>query len=330
MAEKLIEITRGQIVESIFRGDVVVVNNRAETLYELGEANKITYMRSAAKPIQAMNVLISGAADRYKLSNQELAVICSSHYGEEPHRLAVNSILTKIGLNAENILGGVVPSLSYKYALAVARANIELTPLFSDCSGKHAGMLAVCQHKNYRIDNYLDIDNPCQQEILNIFSFFTEVPRQEILLGIDGCSAPVHALPLKNMALAFAKLSNPENLDAEMQKNCNRIFESMTENPFMVAGTDGFCSDLIKFSKGKLIGKIDAEGVYCIGVKNRNIGIALKIESGAMYVIPPVVIKLLKQLNVLTDKEIENLAVYDEPNNLNDIGTIVGKIKTVF
>jgi L-asparaginase II len=330
MAKKIIEITRGDIVESIHNGDIAIVNSKGDLLYQYGDANKYTYWRSAAKPIQTYNVLLSRTADHYNFNDAEIAIMCASHYGEAFHLKTVESILNKIGLNKNHILGGTVTSLNSDYALELARKQTELNPMYSDCSGKHAGKLSICKHKNYPIETYKELEHPVQQSILDIISEMAEINKEDIAIGIDGCSVPVHALPLKNMALAYAKLANPEDLIPNYKEASERIFKAMCHHPEMISGTNGFCSDLIAASNNKLVGKVGAEGVYCVGVKDRDLGIAIKMESGNMDVLPPAVIKILKDLNILDSIELKTLEQYNPIINKNDLKNKVGEINAVF
>lgn len=330
VAVPLVEVTRGSITECIHRGNVVVVNNKGKILYKAGDAFYNTYFRSAAKPVQALNVLKSGASDRFGFTDKQLAVMCSSHYAEPIHIETINEILAKIGLEHTNIKGGVVTSLNAEYALKLAYDKVKLNSLFSDCSGKHAGMLAVCKHQNYSLKNYLSANHPCQQDILSIISEICQIEVENINIGIDGCSAPVHAMPIYNMALCFARLANPDEICQPMSSYCNRIFNAMTNYPEMISGTGGFCTELIKHASKKLIGKVGAEGVYCVGVKDMNIGIAVKIESGSMAMLPPVIYKIINELNILNESEKLNLKKYKVMDNLNDIETKVGEIRPAF
>jgi L-asparaginase II len=330
MSVKLVEVTRGNVVESIHRGDIAVVNYKGDLLYYAGDPVKVTYIRSAAKPIQALNVILSSAFDEFNLSYKDLAIMCASHYGEDFHRETVDQILHKIELSKEHILGGSVPSLSNEIAMMHARENLQPDQLFSDCSGKHAGFLAVCQKKGFPVDSYMNPDHPLQKEILNLISQVCEYPRDKIKLGVDGCSVPVHALPVFNMALGYARIARATNFDSDLSEASQLIFKAMNQHPEMIAGTNGFCSELIANTNGKLIGKIGAEGIYCVGLKNEGIGIALKIEDGNMQRIPPVVIKLLEELHVLTKQELNSLRKYSPISNLNDLGNKVGDVRANF
>ncbi len=330
MSVPLIHVTRGDVVESIHRGDLVVVNGEGEVIYSLGNPQKVTYFRSAAKPIQAIHVITSGAAKNYNFTAKEIAVMCSSHYAEEWHIEIVQAILDKIGLNKHDILGGVSHSLNSSIAIQQAEAGIKVDERFNDCSGKQSGMLAVCMNNYFSISDYLNPIHPCQQSILANITTFCEVDKDSIQIGIDGCSAPVHAFPLINMAIGYRNLANPQKLSEELQNASNTIFASMISHPMMISGTGGFCTELIKHTNGKLIGKVGAEGVYCVGIKEKDIGIALKIESGSMAVIPPVIMRTLTDLGLLTEEETANLSRFIEMDNCNDVGTVVGKVEVAY
>lgn len=326
MSEKLVCVSRGEVIECIHRGDVVVVDLNGDILHQVGDPHKFTYFRSAAKPIQAINVLVSGAFEKYNITKKELAVICSSHYAEETHLSSVESILQKIGLEKSNVLGGIVHSLSYDVAIKHARDQKELDATISDCSGKHSGMLAVCKLKNYSIHDYLNPEHPLQREILQIISDVCDISIENMKIGIDGCSAPVHAMPLYNMALGYARISNASFFQNHYESAANKIFEAMTKHPEMVSGTNGFCSEFIAATNKRMIGKVGAEGVYCVGIKDKGIGIAVKIENGNMKMLSPVVIEVLNQLDLLTNSEKEKLKKWHIMDNTNDIQTVVGSI----
>jgi L-asparaginase II len=330
MAEPLIDVTRGEIVECVHRGDIAIVNTEGKLLFRAGNPNKLTYFRSAAKPIQAMNVILSGAADYYGFTDKELAIMCASHYAEEQHINTVGQILERIGLDKSHILSGSSKPLSKKMAFRYAWENREDDVLFNDCSGKHAGMLSVCLQNGYSINDYISPDHPMQKEIIDLLGEMTGFSPHRIELGIDGCSVPVHALPLYNMAYAYANLVSPSSLDSAKAQAAEKTFKAMTNHPFMIAGTDGFCTELIKHTNGKLIGKVGAEGIYCVGLKEEGIGIAVKIEDGSMDVLPPVVMKILETMNILDRDELKSLNKFRIINSYNDVGTKVGEIYPVF
>lgn len=330
MSEILVNVTRGPLVESVHRGDIAVVNSKGKLLHYIGNPYKVTYMRSAAKPIQALNVVISGAADKFEFNDDEISIMCASHYGEDFHRKVVEEIMKKIGLTVDNLLCGATLSLSTAYTKELIWNHVKLQSTNTDCSGKHAGMLSVCMLKGYSINDYTSEDHPLQRELKGQAAELCEIEEDKIYIGIDGCTVPVYGMPLYNMALGFAKIANPEDLPIEYKTSSDRIFKAMNNAPEMVAGTNGFCTELIKNTHGKLIGKLGAEGVYCIGVKGMDLGIALKIEDGNYRAVWPSVIKCLEDLNVLNQDEIKALGRFKVTKNLNNIKSEVGEVKAVF
>ena len=324
--ELLVNVTRGNLIESRHYGHISVVDNKGVIIASVGDPFYRTYLRSSAKPLQTLAVVMSGAADKYKFTDSELAVMSASHYGEPCHREAVLSILTKIGCTSKDLLCGSTYSLNNDYALEMATNGHKADPLFSDCSGKHAGMLAVCKVKGWDIANYSDESHPLQSYILEIVSIICDINTEEIDIAIDGCGAPVHGMPLYNMAMAFARLATPDGLPDNMANACHRVYKAMTNFPIMVSGKGGVCTELIKNSNGKLIGKIGGEAVYVVGVKEYRLGIAIKLEDGNLWRIAPAVIHTLKELKVLNDEELNNLSQFLVMENKNKHGNVVGEV----
>jgi L-asparaginase II len=330
MPEVLVEVTRGPIVESFHRGDIAVVNTDGKVMYYAGNPYKTTYMRSSAKPIQTLEVILSGAADRFNFTDRELSLMCASHYGEKFHIETLKNILEKIGLKVEDLLCGTTTSINAKYALELAKNNIELNPAYCDCSGKHSGMLSVCIQRGYPLNNYNNENHRMQKDTLETVANMCCMKSEDIVLGVDGCSVPVFGMPLYNMALAFARLTNPDELDERYKSACERVFSAMNSNPEMVSGTGGFDTELIKNTKGKLIAKAGAEAVHCIGVKGKKVGIAIKIEDGNMRAIPAVVMQALKESDILSDEEFESLKNFAVRKNLNNVKDVVGQIRPAY
>jgi L-asparaginase II len=330
MPEILVEVTRGVLTESVHRGDIAVVDRSGKVLYYAGDPYKLTCMRSAAKPIQVLPVILSGAAERFGFTDAEISLMCASHYGENFHVKTVEEILKKIGLGTEDLLCGTTTSINASYALELARSGVELTPAHCDCSGKHGGILAICVHKGYDLKSYNMPSHQVQKEILESVAYMCGLKPGEIILGMDGCTVPVFGMPLYNMALAFARLVNPDGLDKNYKDACGRVFKAMNSSPEMVSGTEGFCSELIKNTNGKLVGKIGAEAVYCVGIKQKGIGIAVKIEDGNVRAIPAAVMQALKDLDILSLNELENLKKFLVRKNLNNIKQVIGEIRPAY
>lgn len=330
MSVPLIEVTRGGIVESWHRGFVAVTDGKGNLIASAGNPDVVTFMRSAAKPIQALNVIFSGAVKQYGITEKELAIMCSSHYGEEMHCTTVQGILEKLGLSAGDLLCGCSMSISASYRDRQLREHLPLNETNSDCSGKHSGFLSVCKTKGYPIENYVDAQHPMQQEVLQILAYMSNVSPSDIHIGVDGCGVPVHSLPLRSMAQAYARLTTPAQLEEPYQSACKTIVDAMNAYPEMIAGTNGFCTEFLKHTHGRFCAKLGAEAVYCIGVRDRDMGIAVKIEDGNYRALYPAVMSVLMQLELLTPQEIEALRSFVAPPNLNDHGQTVGAISPCF
>ncbi|QSQ09250.1 hypothetical protein H0A61_01611 [Koleobacter methoxysyntrophicus] len=330
MSEILVHITRGNVVESVHRGHIAVADTEGKVLYYAGNPDIVTYFRSAAKPIQALAVVESGAYDAFGLTLKELAVICGSHSGEKEHTAVVMSILEKIGLEEGVLECGIHDPLYRPEALEIYRCGRKPTFLHCNCSGKHSGMLAVAVKEGYPVNGYRDITHPVQQKMLEIIAEVAEIDRKDIQIGIDGCGVPVFGLPLFKMALAYAKLSNPERLDERRKRAINMVKEAVINNPYMVAGTGRICTELIIHTGGRVIAKSGAEGVYCVGLLDKGIGIALKIEDGSSRAIWPSVIHILNQLGALSEEELKAFKKYYPSAVKNNHGEIVGEVRPVF
>lgn len=316
-AEILVEVTRGSLVENQHRGHVAIVNWEGKLLYSAGNPRHITYWRSSAKPFQALPVIESGAAHRYGITPKELALFCASHNGETMHTETVLKIFAKIGQEHSLLQCGVHMPYHQETAKAMLAAGQEPNSLHSNCSGKHSGMLTLVTHLGYDPSNYLDLDHPVQQTILDYIAEWTGYPREDIAIGVDGCGVPVHGLPVYNMSLAYARLSRPETYDETRADACKRITGAMTAHPEMVGGTDRFCTDLMRVAKGKLVGKAGAAGVYCVGILDEGIGITVKCEDGSGKGRDPVVVEILRQLGYLNEQQVKALEKYHRPQNIN-------------
>src|ERR1051326_8205993 len=202
----LVEVTRGALVESRHRGFIAVANAEGEVLASLGEITARTYYRSAAKPFQPIPLIASGAADHFKLTPRELAVIIGSHSGEAVHVGTVAAILSKIGLDETALQCGAHPPFDEATARMLKAEGKQPTALHHNCSGKHAGMLALARFLGEPIENYLDPLHPVQMRIRRVLARFADVPMEEIAIAIDGCSAPVFGLSIKAMARSYARL----------------------------------------------------------------------------------------------------------------------------
>jgi L-asparaginase II len=331
----LAEVTRGPITEARHRGAITVVAPDGHTIAGLGNDGFITSTRSTIKPIQAIPFITSGAADSFNVSERELAVVCASHEGEKIHTEAVADLLARAGLDESALRCG--PQLPYNQETAkeLESSGEPFTQLHNNCSGKHAGMLMTAVVRGLSLDDYISIEHPVQREIVSTFASLAGL-NQNLPTAIDGCSAPTFGVPLRSLAVAFARLVNPSELDPKTAGAARRIVDAMFKHPEMVGGTKGrFDTELLRAARGKLICKVGAEASYCVGVLPsakfpRGIGIAVKMEDGSYRGLGPTVVEILHQLAILDDDEVSQLAAYHKPVIENRRGLNVGQVRSVF
>lgn len=336
--EPLVEVWRGDIVESRHRGHVVAVDGRGRVVARLGEPETVTYLRSSAKPHQAVPLVASGAAARFGLTPPELAVTCGSHSGEPAHEEAVAGMLRKIGLEESALKCGAHEPFSREAAEELRRRGERPRVLQNNCSGKHTGMLALARHLGAPTETYDHPDNPVQQAILSTVAQFSDVPADELAVGTDGCGVPVFGMPLRAMALTYARLvAPPAEFGEETTLACARLVAAMTEAPEMVGGTrERLDTELMRAAGGRVISKVGAEGVYTVGVLPcedwpHGLGLALKIEDGEdRRARPTVVIESLRQLGALTREAVASLAPYASFPISNHRGDLVGQVRANF
>lgn len=321
----LAQVVRGETVESIHRGHLIVVDGDGETLYSLGNPATVTFWRSSAKAFQAIPFLESGAADEFGYTADEIALACGSHSGERMHTKTAARMLGKIELNEKDLRCGAHLPFDEKRAAEMIHAGETPTQLHNNCSGKHAAMLAFCVKTNADIKTYEQLEHPLQKAILETVARFTDVPVEAIKIGIDGCAAPNFAVPVSAMAKAFARLVNPpENHDEAMKNACREIVAAMLEYPEMIGGTDRLDTMLMREGNGNVISKIGAEGVYSAGVLPceqypKGLGIALKIEDGDDKRARAVVlIELLRQLGIFKTETLKEFSPLPIKNRRGD------------
>ena len=281
---------RGSLIESVHRGRSVVCNPDGAVLYAAGDPEGYTYVRSSAKPFQAIPLLLSGAADAFGLTDEEIALTCASHSGEERHLFLVRSILEKAGLTEESLQNGPHPPFYKPAAQKLSRSGEPPSSVHGNCSGKHAGMLALCVHEGWGTEDYRKPGHPAQRRILEVVAEVCGLKSDEILLGGDGCGVPSFAMPLRNLATGFARLASGGNLPKEISEACSRVSRIMQENPYLIAGTDRFDTDLMR--ETDLVVKGGAEGIIACG-SPEGWGAAIKISDGSGRAVRPAALSLL-------------------------------------
>ncbi len=278
------EVWRGALIESVHRGRVAVCNLEGEVLEANGDPDAYVYVRSSAKPFQALPLVLSGTAGDFGLTEEELAVACASHNAEERHLAAVRSILEKAGLPEEALQNGAHPPMYETAAAKLVRNGEGPRSIHGNCSGKHAGMLAVCVHEGWDTESYRDPHHPLQQWILTLISEVCGVEREAIVLGGDGCGVPAFAMPLRSLATGFARISTGERLSPELANATLEIRDAVRNHPFMVAGSGRYDTTVMEGTP--LMAKSGAEGVFAAG-SPEGWGVALKISDGAGRAVSP-------------------------------------------
>jgi L-asparaginase II len=271
-----VEQLRGGVVEAWHDVHVAVVDASGRLVARTGDPELTTFWRSAAKPFQAVPLVEDGVVDRFGLSGEELALACASHSSEAGQVSRVRELLAKIGCTERDLLCGPHPPLSERVAQDYQARGVRLTPVYSNCSGKHAGMLALARHHDWPTEFYTRPEHPVQQRCLAEVSRWTEVPQAAIRTGVDGCGVVCFALPLRNMALAYAKLGRPGGGGG----GATPIATAMLHHPELIAGEGRPCTELMRAHPGRVIAKVGAEGVYCAALVGEGLGVALKVADG--------------------------------------------------
>ena len=285
-----VESTRGSLVETVHRVSLAVVDQTGRLVAEAGDPDLVTFWRSAAKPFQAMPVVADGAADHFRFEPRELALACASHSSEPVHLEAAGRLLQKLGLTEAALACGPHPPLSPAVAEQVLRQGIVMTPRWSNCSGKHAGMLALALAHGWPTAGYEKLEHPVQRRILAEVERWTGVAAADLGLGVDGCTAVSVALPLRAMALAYARFGVSDHPSAV------RLRAAVAAHPVMIAGEGRLCTDLLVATGGTAFAKLGADGVYCAMLPQAGLGLALKVEDGDMRSLTPALVALLRAI----------------------------------
>jgi len=326
----VLELTRGEAqadgsspkietVESVHFGAAVVVDAEGNLLAWYGNPQTVTFLRSSAKPFQALPFFERGGKDHFQLTLRESAILCSSHSGTDDHYHTIQAIQEKVGISESNLLCGTHPVFDQATAEALLSRNEKPTANRHNCSGKHTGMLAFARMEKLPIENYIDPQHPIQKIILATFAEMCRYPIEKINLGTDGCSAPVFAIPLYNAALGFARLCDPEKgqvAPVRRAEACRLITTAMTSHPDMVGGPGRFDTLLMQAFQGRVVSKAGAEAYQALGLmpgvlrpNSPGIGIAYKISDGdssgrARHAVG---LEILRQLGLLSSIDIQPL-----------------------
>jgi L-asparaginase II len=301
----LARTVRGGIEDDVHRGSMVIADTDGKVLAAVGNPEKRAFIRSSGKPLQALAFVEQGGADHYGLTPAEIAIICASHAGKDMHVATVGGLLSKAGipLSALGSGGGI-------------RDN---------CSGKHSGMLAFAKLLGQPLGNYRATDHPIQREILRTVSELCDLPQSEIGVAVDGCGAPIFAMPLRNMAVGYARLANPDGLPPARAQACRTIGAAMQAHPEMVGGLDW-----TSIAPGKFVAKAGAAGCYCVGIVGRNAAFAMKVSDGSALPVHSVCVELLTREGYLAPEERRRFLELHPQTVTNRCGEVVGELEIVF
>lgn len=322
-----VEVTRGPIVESRHRGSVAIVDVAGKVQVAWGDIKQPVYPRSAVKALQALPVVESGMIDALGLSKSELALMCSSHGGEPRHADTALGILTRAGLTEADLECGVHWPSHEASAHALAASGAVASQLHNNCSGKHSGMVAFAKHLGVPTKGYTQVTHPVQQRILGALESMAGIDMGGLPLGTDGCSIPTWAIPLENLAYAFARFGAAKDLPDGRRAACDRIMDAVFSDPFMIAGTGRYCTEMTQFLGGRVFLKTGAEGVFCATVPAMGIGIALKCDDGAGRGAEMLLTAVLDKIGVFEEGEAEAVARFLSAPVLNRNNLRVGEIR---
>jgi L-asparaginase II len=323
----LVEVMRGTAVESRHRGSAAVVDAAGRVMLAWGDVEAPVFPRSALKPLQALPLIESGAADAFGLGPRELALACSSHHGEAPHVETVAAWLARIGLGERDLECGAHPPIDPTAAKALIVSGATPSALHNNCSGKHTGFLSAARHLGEATRGYIAAEHPAQRRVLAVLEAMTGCDLAHAPRGIDGCGIPVIGIPLAGLARAMARMGDPHGLPPERAAAAKRLLDAMAAEPLMVSGSTGFAAALLRVAGDRVRAKPGAEGVYAAALPSRGLGLALKIEDGAQRGAEVALTAILERLGLLDAAAIAALDGRTRPAIHNVAGLIVGEIR---
>jgi L-asparaginase II len=322
----LVEVTRGGRVESRHRGAAVIADAEGASVFAKGDVDAPVFPRSAVKAMQALPLIETGAADAFGFGARELALAQASHGGEPPHVAGVSAMLQAIGLGEGDLeCGAHMPNHGVS-ARALIRDGHEARQLHNNCSGKHANFLAVARQLGIEHRGYVAAQHPVQELVRAALQDLTGAAHDPEHCGIDGCSIPTYALPLRALARGFARFASGSGLAAERAAAARRLYEAAVGEPYFVAGTGRFCTEVMQLLGGAALLKTGAEGVFCAAIPSLGFGVALKCEDGTTRASEAIMAALLAQL--FTDQA-EPLRRWTQGPVVTRLNAPVGEVRAV-
>jgi L-asparaginase II len=323
----LVEVTRGGVVESRHRGAVAVLDADGGVALSLGDIELPVFPRSAIKGLQAIPLIESGAADRYALTDAEIALACASHNGEEEHVRTSAAMLAKAGRDVSALECGAQMPLRGGAQIPLYKAGLQPSALHNNCSGKHAGFVCVACATGEDPKGYVKPGHPTMRMVTEAVQQMTGAALGEAACGTDGCSIPTFAVPLRALALAFARFGTGHGVGPERAKAAARIRAAVAAAPYYVAGIDRFDTKAMAALGARAFMKTGAEGVYCASFPELGLGVALKCDDGTTRAAEAMMGAVIERLLPLNDAEAAVLGPMTRPALRNWNGIHVGDVR---
>lgn len=323
----LVEVTRGGLVESRHRAAVAVMDDGGKMLYGRGDVARVIYPRSAVKPFQAMVAVESGAFDAFDLTEDELALHCASHNGEEGHVEQVKSWLDKIGLGVDALECGTHLPMWLSRNPGFKGSFAGSCPLHNNCSGKHTGFLTTARHMGASLSGYINPEHPVQQATARLIAEMTGVAQDDMPVAMDACRAPTFGLPLQQFAYGLARLGSGKGLVGDSAGAARRVCRAMRTHPWNVAGTGRPETFLMADKAFAGIAKCGAEGVYALTLPQRGMGMALKVDDGGDRAAHVIAMAVLHHLGFLGEADMARLSALTQTPITNWAGQDVGRVR---
>ncbi len=320
---------RGDLVESVHRVAACAVDAADRTVYAAGDVDVPVYLRSAAKPFIAAAVIEAGARDAFGLDEREIAVMAASHFGEPMHVRAVGSILEKIGMDESALQCGVHLPYGEAAASELLRSGQRPTALHNNCSGKHAGILALCKIIGADPGTYLEARNPAQRRILEFCARLSDDDPAVWPIAVDGCGIPVYATSLRRAARSFARFASLHGVGDRDAEALRIVRDAMVAHPEYVAGTNQFDTELMLAGRGTIAAKAGAEGVHAVAAIAREYGYVSKVIDGGSRARGPSTLAVLQRIGVLDERQIAQLERFAHPAVYNRAGDVVGEVRAI-
>ncbi|MEG1151538.1 MAG: asparaginase [Oscillospiraceae bacterium] len=328
--EILVKTYRGELLDLFTTGSVAVVDYEGKLLYSAGDPEQVAYARSSAKLMQAMVPVTMGVADEYNWTEQEVAQICASHSGEQIHIDTVRSILKKSGLDESYLQCGAHFPFKADVTIEMRKNGIEPTDIHNNCSGKHAGMLATVKFLNEDLSTYYKVEHPHQKRIVKMISEICSYPESSIVIGLDGCGVPVHALPLDKFAFGMARMAKPESLGEKLAPSAKRIVEAVMHYPVNVSGSDRIDNMIMQKYPGRIAVKVGANGYFVASIPEMGVGVALKVDDGKGQSSDIVLLETLYQIGFIPQEDLEFFSEKHRPVVYNHKKELAGRSEACF